>query len=60
MQMGLIRLEGIAHTLLKQQVLIRKELNLLQANDLEAALLQMPSQGAQSALGRWHWCAKTI
>ena len=60
MQMGLVRLERIARTRLKQQVLIRNELNLLQANDLEAALLQVMGQGLQSAAGRWHRGAKTV
>lgn len=45
MQMGLVGLERIARTRLKQQVLICNELNLLQANDLQAALLQVMGQG---------------
>ena len=58
--MGLVRLEGIARTRLEQQVLIRNELNLLQANDLQAALLQVMGQSLQSAAGRWHRCAETV
>jgi hypothetical protein len=60
MQMRLVCLERIAHTRLEQQVLVRNELNLLQANDLEAAFLQVLSQSLQSAAGRWHRGAKTV
>jgi hypothetical protein len=45
MQMRLVGLERIARTRLEQEVLIQNELDLLQANDLEAAALQVMSQG---------------
>jgi hypothetical protein len=41
MQMRLVRLERIARTRLKQEVLIHNELNFLQANNLETAVLEV-------------------
>ncbi len=58
--MRLEGLEGIAHTRVEKQVLIRKQLHLLQADDLERACLEVLSQGLQPAAGGWHRGAKAV